>query len=73
MIVCVCNNVNVNTLKSHIEQGADSLEKLRTCTGAGDCCGKCQFRVNRVLQQHSQQFSQTAENDAAQQDIPNYY
>lgn len=71
MIVCVCNNVNVNTLKSHIEEGADSLEKLRTCTGAGDCCGKCQFKVNRVLQQHSH-LTQTADNDGAHRDIVSY-
>lgn len=71
MIVCVCNNVNVNTLKSHIEEGADSLEKLRTCTGAGDCCGKCQFKVNRVLQQHSHLAQ--ADNDGAHDDVANHY
>lgn len=55
MIICVCNNVNVHAIKSAVDNGADSLEKLRETTGAGACCGKCQFKVNRQLHQHLSQ------------------
>ena len=56
MIVCVCNNVNVEKVKASIDAGADTLEAIRETTGAAACCGKCQFKVNRVLQQHSPQL-----------------
>lgn len=55
MIVCICNNVNVTKIKASIDAGADTLEALRETTGAAACCGKCQFKVNRVLQQHAPQ------------------
>ncbi|HBX60481.1 MULTISPECIES: (2Fe-2S)-binding protein [unclassified Methylophaga] len=58
MIVCVCNNVNVDKVKASIDAGADSLEAIRECTGAAASCGKCQFKVNRVLQQHAPQLSE---------------
>lgn len=52
MIICVCNNVNVQAIKNAVNDGADTLEKVRETTGAAGCCGKCQFKVNRQLQQH---------------------
>lgn len=55
MIVCVCNNVNVDKVKASIDAGADTVEAIRESTGAAACCGKCQFKVNRVLQQHAPQ------------------
>jgi len=56
MIVCVCNNVNVDKVKASIDAGSDTLEAIRETTGATACCGKCQFKVNRVLQQHAPQL-----------------
>lgn len=53
MIVCVCNNVNAATIKASIDAGATSLEAICEATDAGACCGKCQFKVNRVLQEHA--------------------
>lgn len=53
MIVCVCNNVNDSSVKASIDAGAASIEAICEVTGAGACCGKCQFKVNRVLQQHT--------------------
>jgi len=50
MIVCICNNVNSSTIETAIENGADSVDQIRECTSAGACCGKCQFKINRVLQ-----------------------
>lgn len=56
MIICVCNNVNVQALKAAVDNGADTLEKIRETTGAGACCGKCQFKVNRQLNQRLSSF-----------------
>jgi bacterioferritin-associated ferredoxin len=50
MIVCICNNVNTTTIETAVEKGACSVDDIRECTGAGNNCGKCQFKINRVLQ-----------------------
>ena len=47
MIVCVCNNVNSATIESAVEMGATTIDAVRETTCAG---GKCQFKVNRVVQ-----------------------
>ncbi len=67
MIVCICNNVNSTTIKSAIELGATSVEHVKTATGAASCCGKCQFKVNRLVQDHvpEQQLEQQANNASA--------
>lgn len=49
MIVCICNNVNTSTIKSSIERGACSVDDVRESTGATSCCGKCQFKVNAIV------------------------
>lgn len=57
MIICVCNNVNSASIESAIELGSTSLETVREATGAAACCGKCQFKVNRIVQDN---MSETA-------------
>uniref|UniRef100_I1XIV1 NAD(P)H-nitrite reductase n=1 Tax=Methylophaga nitratireducenticrescens TaxID=754476 RepID=I1XIV1_METNJ len=53
--------MNVDKIKASIDQGAVTLDAIRESTGAAACCGKCQFKVNRVLQQHA---PQTLEQDS---------
>lgn len=55
MIICICKNVNVHAIQATIASGIDTLEGIRETTGAGACCGKCQFKLNRVLSQHASQ------------------
>lgn len=55
MIVCICNNVNSATIEQAVDAGARNLETIRATTGAAGCCGKCQFKVNRVLHAKLQQ------------------
>lgn len=52
MIVCICNNISSATIKTSIEQGATSVDAVKENTGAASCCGKCQFKVNRLVQDH---------------------
>lgn len=54
MIVCVCNNVNAKMIHSSIDDGARTVEAVREDTGASACCGKCQFKVNRMLHEREQ-------------------
>lgn len=53
MIICICNNVNSQTIKTAIDSGANNVEHVRETTGASACCGKCQFKVNRLIQDHA--------------------
>jgi bacterioferritin-associated ferredoxin len=50
MIVCICNNVNSSTIKATVKRGACSVEDVKASTGAASCCGKCQFKVNALVQ-----------------------
>lgn len=54
MIVCICNNVNSDAIHASIDNGACSIEAVRAETGAASCCGKCQFKVNRILHERQQ-------------------
>lgn len=54
MIVCICNNVNSDSIHASIDNGACSVDAIRNETGAASCCGKCQFKVNRILQERQQ-------------------
>jgi bacterioferritin-associated ferredoxin len=58
MIVCICNNVNSDAIHASIDNGASSVDAIRSETGAASCCGKCQFKVNRIL--HDRQQTETA-------------
>ncbi|HEC73915.1 MAG TPA: NAD(P)H-nitrite reductase [Methylophaga aminisulfidivorans] len=55
MIVCICNNVNTDTINTAIEAGARSVNCIKQETGASACCGKCQFKVNRLLNEFEEQ------------------
>jgi len=52
MIVCICNNVNSETINSAIDMGATTIQSVRKATGAASCCGKCQFKVHSLIQDH---------------------
>jgi bacterioferritin-associated ferredoxin len=64
MIICICNNVNSATIKSSIDMGAGTVQAVREATSAAACCGKCQFKVHSLIQDHvvdsSQLLKQTA-------------
>ncbi|MEM8593392.1 MAG: (2Fe-2S)-binding protein [Pseudomonadota bacterium] len=50
MIVCICNNVNSKAIERAIHNGATSVADISKATDAATCCGKCQFKVNGILQ-----------------------
>jgi bacterioferritin-associated ferredoxin len=53
MIVCICNNVRSEQIKESIALGASSVHEVREATTATACCGKCQFKVNSLIQKHA--------------------
>ena len=50
MIICLCNNVNTATITHAIEEGAYTVKAVEEKTCAGSSCGKCQFKVNALIQ-----------------------
>ncbi len=50
--VCICKGISRATIKKAIENGADTLEKVRKATGAGSgpCGGRrCTPRIEALL------------------------
>lgn len=66
MIVCICNNVNSETINAAIDMGATSVQTVREATGAASCCGKCQFKVHSLIQNHVVDTSQLMKQAAIQ-------
>jgi len=42
--------VNSAAIESSIEMGATTVDAVREDTGAASGCGKCQFKVNGLIQ-----------------------
>ena len=52
-IICACKQVGINTITSAIqEQGCNSLDSIKECTGAGTGCGSCLPEVGNILAEH---------------------
>jgi len=49
MIVCLCKGVSDRDIARAIEAGADSVEAITTCTGAGSGCGRCRPGLARAV------------------------
>jgi bacterioferritin-associated ferredoxin len=52
MIICICKNINSSTIKETLNKGVTTIQGVREHTGATSCCGKCQFKVNGLIQDH---------------------
>lgn len=49
MFVCLCNRVTDSQIIKAIQEGCDSLKKIRCCTGAMTQCGKCGTMCKEIL------------------------
>lgn len=49
MFVCLCHRVTDTQIIEAIENGCDSLKKIRCCTGAMSQCGKCGTMCKDIL------------------------
>lgn len=49
MYVCVCNAVTEADIKQAIENGANSLQHLKSELGVSACCGSCACEAKRCL------------------------
>jgi bacterioferritin-associated ferredoxin len=49
MIVCVCNRLNENRIRTAIDGGACSSEDVYTLCGVRKNCGRCQETIEEML------------------------
>ncbi|WP_346934729.1 (2Fe-2S)-binding protein [Clostridium sp.] len=50
-IVCTCQDVDYNTIKKAIEDGAKTVDDIMETTGAGTVCGACISEIEEILQE----------------------
>ena len=50
MYLCICKAVTDRAVKAAITAGADSIDEVGKCTGAGTDCGSCRIKIARELQ-----------------------
>lgn len=48
--ICACFNVGENSIRDAIQEGADSVEAIGKCLGAGTGCGSCVPEIRAMLQ-----------------------
>jgi bacterioferritin-associated ferredoxin len=51
MYVCICNAVTDHQIREAVDNGYDSLEKLRDELKVATGCGKCESCARRLLEE----------------------
>jgi bacterioferritin-associated ferredoxin len=49
MIVCLCKSVSDRDVARAIEDGAESVDAIAACNGAGSGCGACRPILSQAL------------------------
>jgi nitrite reductase (NADH) large subunit len=47
--ICDCNGVNAGKIRKSIQNGADTVSKVMSCTRAGTGCGNCKGKLKALL------------------------
>jgi bacterioferritin-associated ferredoxin len=50
MFVCCCLGVTDRAIRGAIDQGAQSVDDVVACTGAGSRCGSCRPEIAEMVQ-----------------------
>ncbi|MGV3025393.1 (2Fe-2S)-binding protein [Clostridium thermobutyricum] len=48
-MICGCMQVDEDTIKAAIADGAETVEDIEEMTGAGSCCGRCVPAIEGIL------------------------
>ena len=51
MYVCICKGVTDKQIREYREQGVNTFQQLRECTGIGTQCGKCSSDARACMRQ----------------------
>jgi len=50
-VVCTCLDVDYDTIKKAIENGAETVDDIMQATEAGTICGACIDEIEEILQE----------------------
>lgn len=50
-VICTCLDVDYDTIKKAIEDGAETVDDIMQATEAGTICGACIDEIEEVLQE----------------------
>jgi len=48
-VICTCTGTTKEKIEKLIEEGADSLDKIASATGANTGCGSCDILIEELL------------------------
>jgi bacterioferritin-associated ferredoxin len=51
-LVCICNVVSGNEIKTALKKGATTTDDIQKMTGAGTSCGKCLVVVDGLVEKY---------------------
>lgn len=51
MYVCICKAVTDKQIQEYRQQGVNTFQQLRECTGIATQCGKCSVDARSFMQQ----------------------
>jgi len=51
MYVCICKGVTDKQIQEYRQQGVNTFQQLRECTGIGTQCGKCSSDARASMRQ----------------------
>ena len=51
MIICLCHGVSDRQVREEARHGANSLDAIERCCGAGGDCGHCRADVRKILRE----------------------
>ncbi|MFC3116584.1 bacterioferritin-associated ferredoxin [Cellvibrio fontiphilus] len=66
MYVCLCKGITDKQIKAAINEGADSLGRLRKALGVATQCGKCSAMTREIL-------SESLETTPSINGLPQFY
>lgn len=54
-VICYCSGTTAQQIKKLIDEGVADLERISRITGAASGCGGCEFELQQLLNEHTQE------------------
>ncbi len=54
MYVCLCAGVTDGEIRATLNEGAQTVEEVMLCTGAGTGCGSCVPTIEELITEHAE-------------------
>ena len=64
MYVCICNAVTDRQIKTAVQEGHETFEKIQQQLDVGTCCGKCEPHTKEVIPEAQKDKRQNRANNS---------